>query len=93
MNPHHSSAGKKSLNVILRSKMTEIFVDELSVAKDIIPIVKANLSGVYTDDYVNRITKFYLEVKNKIRTFEISYGTKKPAIGLRNLVRSLKYIN
>lgn len=43
MNPHHSSAGKKALNKVLRSKMTEIFVDELYKPQDITPIVKTNL--------------------------------------------------
>ena len=64
MNPHHSSAGKKQLNPVLRSKMTEIFVDELYKPKDIIPIVELNLSSLFETDYINRITNFYLDVKN-----------------------------
>jgi midasin len=93
MNPHHSSAGKKSLNPILRSKMTEIFVDELDKSKDIIPIVQINLSNLYDAEFVSRITSFYLDVKTKIKNLIIHHGTKKPAIGLRNLVRTLKYVN
>ena len=92
MNPHHSSAGKKQLIPSLRSKMSEIFVDELDKQKDIIPIVQINLSSLFDAEFVNRITRFYLEIKSQIKGLQIHYGTKKPAIGLRNLVRALKYV-
>ena len=93
MNPHHSSAGKKQLNPILRSKMTEIFVDELNKPKDILPIVEINLPDMIEREYILKITTFYLEIKEKIKNLQIHYGTKKPSIGLRNLVRALKYVN
>jgi midasin (ATPase involved in ribosome maturation) len=93
MNPHHSSAGKKMLNPTLRSKMTEIFVDELYKHKDIAPIVQINLSSLFDSEYINRISHFYLEIKKQIRELKIHYGTKRPSIGLRNLVRALKYVD
>lgn len=93
MNPHHSSAGKKSLNATLRSKMTEIFVDELYKHKDIAPIVQINLSSLFESEFINRISHFYLDVKKQIKELKIHYGTKKPSIGLRNLVRALKYVD
>ena len=94
MNPHHSSAGKKSLNPILRSKMTEILVDELLQAKDISQIVQSNLHHALKSnkELVNKITEFYLNWKKKKHSLGIHYGTKKPSIELRNLVRSLKYV-
>ena len=94
MNPHHSSAGKKSLNPILRSKMTEIFVDELFQTKDILPIVQINIHHALKSnkELVTKITEFYLNVKKKQQSLEIHYGTKKPSLGLRNLVRTMKYV-
>ena len=63
MNPHHSSAGKKKLPVEVRSKMTEIFIDELMLKTDLMPIVQ---SGLPSSDYSLKIMEFYIKVKTMI---------------------------
>ena len=73
--------------------MTEIHVDETLDRADILPIISNILQGgIFTSDLQEGILQFYVSLKQKCFLNEIRFGTSRPNIGLRNLVRSLKYM-
>lgn len=95
MNPA-SDVGKRNLPSNIRSRFTEIFVDELSDVQDLTLMCKSYLSGLtdVTPALVKSIVDFYTTIRNKESDLakKLSNGTgMPPTYSLRTLCRALAY--
>jgi len=92
MNPPYSSAGKKQLPQSLRSKISEIYVPELDNESDLWSIIdrytRQNQHTTLSEEQKRQILMFYVQVKQQVQK-----QTKRGNIGLRNLCRSLRFMN
>jgi midasin len=84
MNPPYTSAGKKSLPMSLRTKLTEVYVPELTVESDLWPIVD-NIAptSMFQEHHRRNVLAFYLWVRA-----EVQRQTRRSSVGLRNLCRA-----
>lgn len=86
MNPPYTSAGKKNLPMSLRTKLTELYVPELSAEGDLWPIIDHIApSRMFLEHQRRNLLVFYLWARA-----EVYKQTRKSSVGLRNLCRACK---
>ena len=95
MNPA-TDVGKKDMPPTLRSRMTEIYVDELQAKEDLLIVCNSYLSkiGGVPKMVVEKVVDFYLHVLSMVNTScELTDGTNsKPQYSLRTLCRALNTV-
>ncbi|ORM41180.1 Midasin [Babesia sp. Xinjiang] len=88
------SSGKKELPHGFRSHMTEIFVDEIDTVEDISLVVGSYVSPDDRNIPSSELSHFYMKVLRLCRDGALEDGSfKSPTFTLRNLVRTLYYMN
>lgn len=96
MNPA-SDVGKRNLPSNIRSRFTEIFVDELSDSNDLTLMCKSYLEGLgeVTPGLLKSLVDFYLAIRHGSEQFaarKLANGTgMPPTYSLRTLCRALTY--
>ncbi|RKP17819.1 P-loop containing nucleoside triphosphate hydrolase protein [Rozella allomycis CSF55] len=91
MNPSND-IGKKDLPPALRSKFTEIFVDEIDCYKKDLEIIVGkylNKFGHYEQWLLGSIVEFYYRVKKAPNLYDTD--NKKPHFSMRTLTRALSF--
>lgn len=89
MNPS-TDIGKKDLPAGLRNRFTEFFVEELTDKNDLMLLVNSYLDTMaLNDNKIEKIVKFYLNVRKEALTTLSDGSGHKPHFSLRSLCRSL----
>ncbi|GMH65392.1 hypothetical protein TrST_g10125 [Triparma strigata] len=94
MNPATDN-GKKDLPKGMRSRFTEIYVDELKDELELRKVSSKYFRGLITktsnekDSYVNSTVRAYLQCKDKADSVLVDSQNKKPSYTLRTLCRAL----
>ncbi|XP_029127909.1 midasin [Cajanus cajan] len=92
MNPA-TDAGKRDLPFSLRSRFTEIFVDDVLDDEDLSLFISQFISSGYMDQQlVNKIVCFYKEAKKESEERLQDGANQKPQYSLRSLYRALEYM-
>lgn len=89
MNPS-TDVGKKDLPSGLRNRFTEFFVEELTDKIDLLLLVSSYLDALSVNEAkIDKIVKFYLNVRKEARMTLSDGSGLKPHFSLRSLCRSL----
>ena len=93
MNPP-TDVGKKELPPGLRSKFTELFVDDPFDLNDLVIVVNEYVGFLSPDPKVDEVAKFFIDcVKNAQTTLcDLDGESKPPHFSLRTLTRALSYV-
>ena len=93
MNPP-TDVGKKDLPMSLRSRFTEIFVDEVEKESELREIVLGYLRDSASLSYVDIIVQFYLQARALSRAGELFDGANhRVHYNLRSLARVMQYVS
>nr|CCC89279.1 unnamed protein product [Trypanosoma congolense IL3000] len=93
MNPP-TDVGKKDIPPSLRSKFTEIYVDEPFEEGDVIILVNEFIGHLAADCKTQEITAFFLDYVGKAKSTlcSLDCGAKPPSVSLRTLTRAMTYV-
>lgn len=93
MNPP-TDVGKKDLPPSLRSRFTELYVNEPFNASDVSTIVREYIGFLTPDAKIHEITDFFLDcVSNaKSKLCAVDGESKPPSFSMRTLTRALSYV-
>ncbi|KAJ4459704.1 putative AAA ATPase midasin [Paratrimastix pyriformis] len=93
MTPPHSDVGKRDLPGALRSRFTELFVDELEQPAELADLVRQYLPReLPLGRLVPAVVSFYLAARRHAQTGLTDGTAQKPRYSLRTLCRSLEYL-
>ena len=92
MNPA-TDVSKRDLPPAIRSRFTQIYVDETDVRRDDLRQVIDHLIGPGRDGTLKeRLTALYYRLKDLVQSFELVDGNgRKPLLNLRTLTRPIKF--
>ncbi|KAH3757277.1 AAA ATPase midasin [Pelomyxa schiedti] len=90
MNPP-TDVGKKELPPGLRSRFTELFIDEMVASEDLTIVVQEYLKTLVHRIPVEPIVSFYLEARKLASTSLSDGANQRPDYSLRTLCRALQY--
>ena len=96
MNPG-GTVGKKQLPQHIRSRFTEIYMNDMEEESDILFLVGKILEGVggmQNENLIKGVAKFYLELRDasKACLLQTASGNKRPTFSIRNLCRAMEFI-
>eukprot|EP01105_Mastigella_eilhardi_P023687 TRINITY_DN6020_c0_g1_i2.p1 TRINITY_DN6020_c0_g1~~TRINITY_DN6020_c0_g1_i2.p1 ORF type:complete len:5426 (+),score=1513.70 TRINITY_DN6020_c0_g1_i2:922-16278(+) len=90
MNPP-TDVGKKDLPPGIRSRFTEVYVDEVDSPEDLSAIIREYLKNVALHPPVDQLVAFYLEARAQASTTLVDGANQHPHYSLRSLCRALQY--
>lgn len=91
MNPA-TDAGKRELPYSFRSRVTEVFIDDVRDAEDLSLFVKHYMDGLNAPrELSQKIVEFYIEAKKASEESLQDGANQKPQFSLRSLARAVEY--
>lgn len=87
MNPS-TDVGKKDLNIGIRARFIELYVDEITDKRDLRLIVQTYIGSSLSVTRVDQLVSFYLTVKERAKSYNDISGNS-PIFSLRSLCRAL----
>ncbi|CAI5953539.1 unnamed protein product, partial [Closterium sp. NIES-65] len=91
MNPA-TDVGKRDLPPAIRSRFTELFVDEITSRQELGIIVFKYLEGLLPSPPVDDIVDFYLAARQEAEVSLFDGANQRPQYTLRTLARALEYV-
>ncbi|GJP54985.1 hypothetical protein CLOM_g13979 [Closterium sp. NIES-68] len=91
MNPA-TDVGKRDLPPAIRSRFTELFVDEITSRQELGSIVFKYLEGLLPSPPVDDIVDFYLAARQEAEVSLFDGANQRPQYTLRTLARALEYV-